>query len=108
MTLDLTTLDAHEQPSEQLRAIWKGYSRAEKADLLKSTSIDDFTIPEKAAEFCVAGTIPASSVRSAFSHLDEAIHVDEDVKIYYHPLLPGRLHYPGQHSKTLTDDEKGF
>lgn len=94
MTLDLTTLDAHEQPSDQLRAIWKGFSRAEKADILKSNSIDDLTIPEKEAEFCVSGTIPASSIRSAFSHLDEAVEVDEDVKIYYHPLLPGLLIVP--------------
>lgn len=98
MTLDLTTLDAHEQPSDHLRAIWKGYAKTDKADLLTSSNVDDLLVPEKAAEFQKAGSIPAERIRTAFSHLvgdDPSIpQVEEDVDILHHPLIPGLLVVP--------------
>ncbi|KUI69775.1 Alpha-ketoglutarate-dependent dioxygenase abh1 [Cytospora mali] len=99
MTVDLTTLDAHEQPSDHLRAIWKGYAKTDNAALLSSDSIDDLSVPEKLAEFRKAGSIPADKIRTAFSHLarddDPAIlQVEEDADILHHPLLPGLLIVP--------------
>lgn len=98
MTVDLTTLDAHEQPSDHLRATWKSYSKAENSHLLKGADIDDLTIPEKRVEFERAGTIPAEKLRTAFSHLtkdDSPVpQPDHDAIIYRHPLIPGLLLVP--------------
>ncbi|KAK7742316.1 hypothetical protein SLS53_004461 [Cytospora paraplurivora] len=98
MTVDLTTLDAHEQPSDHLRAIWKGYAKTEQADLLSSGDIDDVLVPEKAAELKKAASFPAEKLRTAFSRLagdDPSVpQVEEDVDILYHPLLPGLLIIP--------------
>lgn len=95
MTADATVLDAHEQPSDHMRAIWKGYSKTEKADLLTGGDIDDLSVPEKAAEFVKAGTIPVQRLRAAFSSLtrdDPSVpQVEEDAVIYHHPLIPGQL-----------------
>lgn len=91
--MDLTTLDAHEQPSDHLRAIWKGFAKTDNAHLLKSNNIDDLLKPEKAAEFQKAGTIPAEKIRTAFSHLDaddpSIPQVEEDIDVLHHPLIPG-------------------
>lgn len=96
MTVDLTTLDAHEQPSDHLRAIWKGYAKTENANLLGSGAIDDLSVPEKAAEFQKAGTIPAEKIRTAFSYIagddpSSIPQVEEDIDILHHPLIPGEL-----------------
>lgn len=93
MTVDLTTLDAHEQPSDHMRAIWKSYAKAEKDHLLSGGDIDDLSVPAKAAEFQKAGVIPAEKLQSAFSSLvgdsSSVPQVEEDATILYHPLLPG-------------------
>lgn len=94
MTVDIRDLDAHEQPSDELKARWKAYSRAEQRELIGSRDIDDLSSPEKIAEFCLAGTIPAERLNTAFRHIYPAnatsFQVDEDAPIYYHPLLPGQ------------------
>jgi len=94
MTAEITELDAHEQPSDELRAKWKGYAKADQKDLIENVSrdIDDLTLAEKAAEFCLAGTIPAEQLNRSFSHLcpsDASVTVEQDAPIYYHPILPG-------------------
>lgn len=93
MTVDLTTLDAHEQPSDLMRATWKSYAKADKADVLSGGDIDDLLMPEKAAEFQKAGVIPAEKLRTAFSSLvgecSTVPQVEEDATILYHPILPG-------------------
>lgn len=93
MTVDLTTLDAHEQPSDLMRATWKSYAKADKADLLSGGDIDDLLVPEKAAEFKKSGVIPAEKLQKAFSSLmgdsPSAPQVEDDATILYHPLLPG-------------------
>lgn len=101
MTVDLTTLDAHEQPSDHMRAIWKGYSKAENHHLLMGGDIDDLAIPEKLAEFDRAGCISVENLRAAFSRLTEgassAVQPDlpgHDAVIYRHPLVPGLLVIP--------------
>lgn len=93
MTADLATLDAHEQPSDLMRATWKSYAKADKADLLGGGDIDDLLVPEKAAEFQKAGAIPAEKLRTAFSNLvgegSTVPQVEEDATMLYHPILPG-------------------
>lgn len=93
MTVDLTTLDAHEQPSDLMRATWKSYAKADKADLLSGGDIDDLSVPEKAAQFQKAGVIPAEKLERAFKSLigegSSMPQVKEDATILYHPILPG-------------------
>lgn len=98
MTVDLTTLDAHEQPSDHMRAIWKGYSKADNDALLEGADIDDLTVPETLAEFHRAGTIPVEKLQAAFSLLTAEgppiPQPDHDAIIYRHPLIPGLLIVP--------------
>ncbi len=93
MTVDIKELDAHEQPSEELKAKWKAHSKTEQRELVSSGDIDDLESAEKVAEFCLAGTIPIEALNSAFKHICPASStpptVDKDAPIYYHPLLPG-------------------
>jgi hypothetical protein len=95
MTIDLTTLDAHEQPSDELKGIWKAYSRTEHSEFIEHPDIDDLEIPEKASEFEIAGKIPAERLRAAFQQLEgdswESNQEVLDAPIYFHPLLPGTL-----------------
>ncbi|CAN8097852.1 unnamed protein product [Discula destructiva] len=102
MTVDISTLDAHEQPSDHMRAIWKGYAKADNSNLIKSGDIDDLSSPDKLAEFQIAGTIPVEKLKTAFSYLagddsDEppiSPAPERDALIYHHPLLPGLLVVP--------------
>lgn len=102
MTVDLTTLDAHEQPSDHMRAIWKGYSKAGNDHLVNGSDVDDLAIPEKLAEFEQAGLVPAEQLRKAFCHLTGDASGDpspvpqsnQDAVIYRHPLVPGLLIFP--------------
>lgn len=92
MTVDIKHLDAHEQPSDELRAKWKGFSRTEPKDL-REEDIDDLQNPKSAAEFCKAGTIPVDTLNRSFRHIcseeTPEFQATEDAQIYYHPLLPG-------------------
>lgn len=105
MTVDISSLDAHEQPSDELRAKWKAYSKTEAADLSRH-DIDDLRISEKAAEFVLAGKIPTDQLRTSFDHLSPGLSSGldlEDAPIYYHPLLPGQSQalqsIPSNHTK---------
>jgi hypothetical protein len=92
MTADITELDAHEQPSDEMRAEWKSFAKAEQKDILKRDNIDDLNIPEKAAQFVVAGKISVDKLQASFDSLQPGISSTLDLKdapIYYHPLLPG-------------------
>jgi DNA alkylation damage repair protein AlkB len=96
MTVSLGDLDAHEQPSEQLRAEWKAFTRFTPSEVLTDPRIDDPRHPEgpSAAGFVSAGSISTAQLTSAFSH----IGIDEaprgNVPILYHPMLPGLLIMP--------------
>jgi hypothetical protein len=110
MTIDIKHLDAHEQPSDELRAKWKAFSKAEPKDLLSSLDIDDPQDPKSAAEFCLAGTIPVDTLNSSFRHICPSdapeFKATEDVPIYYHPLLPGKVPLTQtlpSHARTQTD-----
>jgi hypothetical protein len=93
MAVDIAELDAHEQPSDELKGMWKSYSRADQKDLLQGPDIDDLSSPEKVAEFRVAGSIPADRLNQSFQNLlagtGAEVRVEEDAPIYFHPLLPG-------------------
>ncbi len=97
MTVDIKDLDAHEQPSDELKAQWKAYSKTDQKDLLNSGDIDDLESTVKAAEFCTAGSIPVERLNSAFQHIcppESTPSADKDAMIYYHPLLPGKQTHP--------------
>jgi hypothetical protein len=94
MLVDIKDLDAHEQPSDELRGKWKSYSKAEQKDLIESGDIDDLDSAAKANEFCLAGTISAERLNTSFKHITPGstpVVVEKDAPIYYHPLLPGSL-----------------
>jgi hypothetical protein len=93
MTVDLSSLDAHEQPSDQLKSTWKAYSKLEHRDFVNHADVDDLQVPKKAAEFCSAGTIPSEKIASACKSIEGEAWDDrpvDDAPIYYHPMLPGK------------------
>ncbi|EGS19701.1 uncharacterized protein CTHT_0041830 [Thermochaetoides thermophila DSM 1495] len=99
MTVSIKELDAHEPPSDELKACWKAFSRADIKDLLKNGNLDDLQDPKHAAEFCLAGTVSAETLNKAIRHLsldnhDPELHITQDAPIYYHPILPGLLIFP--------------
>ncbi|KAL8393852.1 hypothetical protein RB595_003561 [Gaeumannomyces hyphopodioides] len=95
MTINLTDLDAHEQPSDRMRAIWKSYARAEPADIVARGDVDDLAEPQKAADFVLCAKVPAKTLTEGFRHLDPAATpVAHDSPVYHHPLLPGLLIFP--------------
>ncbi|KAK0616566.1 oxidoreductase [Immersiella caudata] len=98
MTVEIKELDAHEQPSEELKAKWKSYSKTDQQELIDSGEINDLESPEKRAEFVLAGTIPAERLNTSFKAItppgSTPVQVDKDVPIYFHPLLPGLLLVP--------------
>jgi hypothetical protein len=104
MTVDIKHLDAHEQPSDELRAKWKAFSKTEPKDL-RTEDIDDLQNPESAAEFCVAGTIPVDTLNRSFRHICPSgapeFQATKEALIYYHPLLPGEFEISSSSSSSL-------
>lgn len=96
-------LDAHEQPSEQMKAEWKHFSRLDQDVLLQQTPLDDPRRPLEESGFHLAGHIPRSQISQAFSHLrpDFAAEAGDDAPIIYHPLLPGMLSHFNFHIKII-------
>ncbi|KAL7785895.1 hypothetical protein V8C37DRAFT_393375 [Trichoderma ceciliae] len=98
MTPSALDLDAHEQPSEQMKAEWKHFSRLDQSILLQDTPLDDPRLPLEESGFCLAGHIPRSQISLAFSHLGPEFAAEgaggDDAPILYHPLLPGLLILP--------------
>jgi len=93
MQTDPAGLDAHEQPSDELRGIWKTFSKTDQNEILSSGSIDDLATPQTSAGFRQAGSVPSATLRTAFADLlqssEQDIHVEHDATIHYHPVLPG-------------------
>ncbi|KAI1768621.1 hypothetical protein GGR53DRAFT_383653 [Hypoxylon sp. FL1150] len=98
MTLDLTTLDAHEQPDEGLKAIWKRYSRTEHEEFISHPDIDELDTTKEDGPFKLAGHVPSERLIGSFKGLEGAgwdeKQKSRDAPIYYHPLLPGLLIFP--------------
>jgi hypothetical protein len=89
MTINLGDLDAHEQPSDELRAEWKSFSKKEPAELLNETKLDDPRLPLSETGFVSAGSISKNQLTEAFKQLGLSQEVQEDAQIIHHPLLPG-------------------
>lgn len=93
MTIDLTTLDAHEQPSDELRGKWKGYSRTDHTKFINHPDIDEAYDSKDNGSFKLAGHIPSDKLFESFKHLEgpnwQPDQEIQDVPIYFHPLLPG-------------------
>ncbi|KAI0104537.1 hypothetical protein F4814DRAFT_455823 [Daldinia grandis] len=98
MTLDLTTLNAHEQPDEELKATWKTYSRTEHEEFTSHPDIDELDPPNTVGAFKLAGHIPSETLTASFEQLEgsswDGSQVIEDAPFYFHPLLPGLLIFP--------------
>ncbi|KAI1504758.1 hypothetical protein F5X99DRAFT_370898 [Biscogniauxia marginata] len=98
MTLDLTTLDAHEQPSDELRGLWKKYYRTDHAEFVNHPDIDEVSLSDDGGSFQLAGKIPGEKLRNAVQQLEgddiTAAAAVKDVPIYFHLLLPGLLILP--------------
>lgn len=96
MAVDLQSFDAHEQPSDELRALWKSYHKTDHAKFVNHPNIDELPTPGKPGAFCSAGNIPVERLRSAFSQIEgnawDPNQVVQDAPLYYHPLLPGMCH----------------
>lgn len=97
MTIDLTTLDAHEQPSDELRTHWKKYSRTDHAEFINHPDIDELDV-QSPGDFQLAGHISKDTLQESFKllqgHDQKAPEAANEVPIYFHPLLPGRSHHP--------------
>jgi hypothetical protein len=89
----LTEIDAHEQPSDEMRAEWKGYMRQDHKSLLNDTRIDDPRAPLEESGFRQVSTISKEQVAKSFArlHPDLASEVERDVQVIHHPLLPGKI-----------------
>ncbi|CAM1505736.1 Fc.00g113730.m01.CDS01 [Cosmosporella sp. VM-42] len=96
MGMKLTELDAHEQPSDEMRAEWKSFSRQDPSTLVEDARIDDPRCPQNLSGFCTARSLPRTQVADSFAHLDPelASQARSDVPVLYHPLLPGLLILP--------------
>ncbi|KAI0453000.1 hypothetical protein F5B21DRAFT_481189 [Xylaria acuta] len=97
MAIDLTTLDAHEQPSDELRALWKGYYRTDNAEFAKHPDIDELDVSNP-GDFQLIDYIPGAKLKESFQLLqgevETAPELTKDIPIYCHPLLPGLLILP--------------
>lgn len=96
MTIDLSSLDAHEQPSDKLRTLWKKYYRTDHAEFANHPDIDELNIASSEG-FELSGCIPAEKLKESFQLLQPKIQNEADFKdapIYSHPLLPGLLILP--------------
>ncbi|KJZ73772.1 hypothetical protein HIM_06890 [Hirsutella minnesotensis 3608] len=92
MTVTLAELDAHEQPSDEMRAEWKHFSRLEPEALVGDGRVDDPRRPPHETGFRSAGCIARDQIARACAHLDPGLdaHADADAPILFHPLLPGK------------------
>lgn len=99
MVTNLHDLDAHEQPSDELRATWKSYYRSDHNIFVNHPDINDIHVPAKAAEFQQCGAIKTEDLITAFEHIEgadwDSSQVKGDAPVYFHPLLPGISNAPG-------------
>ncbi|KAF4464189.1 alkylated dna repair alkb [Fusarium albosuccineum] len=95
-TTNLTELDAHEQPSDEMRAEWKSFSRQDPKSLNSDPRIDDPQAPLEKSGFRIVTTLPREQIASSFTHLghDLASEAAGDVQVIHHPLIPGLLILP--------------
>ncbi|UNI18064.1 hypothetical protein JDV02_004359 [Purpureocillium takamizusanense] len=96
MAVSLAELDAHEQPSDEMRAEWKSFSKQEPEALMQHPRIDDPRLPLERSGFRQTAPIKREQLQQAFSDLDpEFVNLArEDAPVLFHPLLPGLLIVP--------------
>ncbi|KAL3962770.1 hypothetical protein ACCO45_004293 [Purpureocillium lilacinum] len=98
MAVSLAELDAHEQPSDAMRAEWKAFSKQEPEALAHDPRIDDpRLLPLERSGFqATAAPIKREQLERAFSDLDPELAslAREDAPVLFHPLLPGLLIVP--------------
>ncbi|KAI1374419.1 alkylated DNA repair protein AlkB [Hypoxylon crocopeplum] len=98
MTLDLTALDAHEQPDDDLKTTWKRYSRTNHTEFVNHPDIDELDPTDEKSAFKIAGHIPRERLLNSLKQLEDVSwdenHALQDAPFYFHPLLPGLLIFP--------------
>ncbi|WZH41450.1 Alkylated dna repair protein [Fusarium acuminatum] len=87
---NLAEIDAHEQPSDEMRAEWKGYMRQDHKSLLNDPRIDDPRAPLEESGFRQISSVSKEQVAKSFARLDPnlASQAENDIPIIHHPLLP--------------------
>ncbi|KIL92448.1 hypothetical protein FAVG1_03626 [Fusarium avenaceum] len=93
---NLAEIDAHEQPSDEMRAEWKGYMRQDHKSLLNDPRIDDPRAPLEESGFRQISSVSKEQIAKGFARLDPnlASQAENDIPIIHHPLLPGLLILP--------------
>ncbi|TWU74993.1 hypothetical protein ED733_005889 [Metarhizium rileyi] len=93
MTGLLAELDAHEQPSDEMRAEWKYFSRLEPAAIAQDPRIDDPRRPLSENGFQAAGKISKTQLAAAFAEMGVEFQqlAEEDAPVICHALLPGKI-----------------
>lgn len=94
-------LDAHEQPSAELRARWKAIVKLTPTELAEYTAIDDPRAPMPESGFREADPKTQRQLQTALSSLAPKLAglAVKDSPVVYHPLLPGRqLHLVARNS----------
>ncbi|KAH0601831.1 hypothetical protein MHUMG1_00710 [Metarhizium humberi] len=96
MTVSLAELDAHEQPSDEMRAEWKHFYRLDPSVVVQDPRIDDPRLPLSENGFQAAGKIDKTQVADAFAALGDHLRslAQEDIPVISHSLLPGLLIMP--------------
>lgn len=91
---NLAEIDAHEQPSDEMRAEWKGYMRQDHKSLLNDPRIDDPRAPLQESGFRQISSVSKEQVAKGFARLDPNLtsQAENDIPIIHHPLLPGRYY----------------
>lgn len=91
---NLAEIDAHEQPSDEMRAEWKGYMRQDHKSLLNDPRIDDPRAPLEESGFRQISSVSKEQIAKGFARLDPnlASQAENDIPIIHHPLLPGRYY----------------
>ncbi|KAG5923155.1 hypothetical protein E4U42_005045 [Claviceps africana] len=97
MAVSLPDMDAHQQPSDEMRSEWKAFARLDPSTLSpQDPRIDDPRGPLSEKGFRQAGLIVGSRAARAFAELDPGLAglAGGDVPVLHHPLLPGLLVVP--------------
>lgn len=93
MTVSLAELDAHEQPSDEMRAEWKHFYRLDPSVVVQDPRIDDPRLPLSENGFQASGKIDKTQVTDAFAALGDHLRsfAQEDIPVISHSLLPGKI-----------------
>ncbi|KAJ3472070.1 hypothetical protein NLG97_g11314 [Lecanicillium saksenae] len=87
----ITEIDAHEQPTEDMRAKWKSWAKMEAKEAKDHERIDDPRKSPAESGFIQTSFITREQKREAFAQFGDAYadEAKEDTPVLYHPLLPG-------------------